>query len=263
MGAPCWPCPHTYRLERTWSTMDRCGNLASQVQLVDVQDVDPPTIIGVPPDAIVPCDAVPAPASPTVEDGCDPDPQLLFDELRIDGPCADTDTLLRTWTAQDACGNVALARQSLEVVDETAPVVGAGETDLACVWPPAHGLACFRRADFEAAVLVSDDCSEPITWRLDGCASDQPENGLGDGNTAPDCLVDPAGEWICVRAERTGLDGAGRRYAVAVVAVGACGNESAPTIIGNVHVPHDSRDRPRDCHVRPSALVGRGDPLPF
>lgn len=256
-------CPQEREILREWRARDASGNETVARQRLTVVDEQAPWIVGVPEDATVPCDAVPEPAEPSVEDGCDPDPQLSFEETRIDGPCAGTYTLVRAWTATDACGNTSSAAQVIEVVDDTPPTVAPGAGDLACLWPPAHGRACFRRADFEAAVSLSDDCSEPIEWRLAGCASDQPDDGLGDGRTVDDCLVDPAGEWICVRAERSGLVPAGRRYAVAVVATDACGNESEPAVVGFVHVPHDSRSRPRDCRTRPSALVRDGEPLPF
>ena len=80
-------------------------------------------------------------------------------------------------------------------------------------------LGCFSSADFRPS--ITDDCSEPVTWRFAGCASDQPENGLGDGNTEPDCVVAADGQGFCVRSERQGMvPAAGGVVAGLVVAFG-------------------------------------------
>src|SRR5207249_854540 len=100
--------------------------------------------------------------------------------------------------------------------------------------PPDHRYVCFGRADFQPQ--ASDLCNEPVTWRFAGCASDQPDDAdgrgrrkpkgpwHGDGNTEQDCVVEPGGESICVRAERAGTGpgaSSGRRYRVSIVAADA------------------------------------------
>ncbi len=72
-----------------------------------------------------------------------------------------------------------------------------------------------------------------------GCESDQPAAAARwfPGPPADDCRVEA--DRICVRAERAGSISAGRRYAVRIVAVDSCGNRSAETTIGSIHVPHD------------------------
>lgn len=237
------PCPHSYRLLRTWTTQDDCGNVVSATQALDVLDAQAPRLVGVPADVVVECPAVPPVAAVTAEDGCDAAPVVRFDETRLDGRCAGEYRLLRTWTATDACGNASSATQVVQVVDTTPPAVTPGGDDLGVLWPPNHEMVTFDRDGF--SVEASDACSGPVTWRLAGCASDQPENDLGDGNTAPDCEVAPDGSSFAVRAERQGTEPAGRRYAVSVVATDACDNESAPTVIGFIRVPHDQRDRER------------------
>ena len=42
-------------------------------------------------------------------------------------------------------------------------------------------------------------------------------------------------------------DPAGRRYAVAITATDACGNESEPVVIGFIYVPHDQSPSRKDC----------------
>ena len=60
---------------------------------------------------------------PTATDNCDGDVDIAYDgETRIDGVCADTYTLERTWTATDNCGNSTSVTQTIEVQDTTDPV---------------------------------------------------------------------------------------------------------------------------------------------
>jgi hypothetical protein len=70
--------------------------------------------------------------------------------------------------------------------------------------------------------------------------SDEPVNGLGDGDTAPDWAVQQAGVStydVSVRAERSGL-GDGRVYTIGAVAMDRAGNAS-PARSGTVTVPHN------------------------
>jgi len=240
------PCADSYRLLRNWTTVDRCGNESSAVQVVDVTDSQGPTLIGVPPDETVECDAVPPPALVSVEDACDESPQLAFVEVREDGACPDDYTLRRTWTATDRCGNVSSATQVVRVVDTQPPVIVPSDEVVACLWPPNHRLVCIDRGLLSP--MISDACSDEISWVLDGCVSSQPNDDLGDGSTESDCLVAPDGESACLRSERQGLDPAGRSYALSIRATDACGNVSEPVVVGTVHVPHDSTGR-KDCPV--------------
>ncbi len=210
-----------------------------------------------PADVTVDCRAVPAPAAVTASDACDPAPALSFGEVRVDGPCAGTYLLLRTWTATDRCANVASAVQRVSVRDTTPPVVEPGSGGSHCLWPPNHKHVRFDAADF--APIIADDCSPPIGWRFHGCASNQPDDARetdatspynGDGHTVDDCIVAPDGSWFSVRAERagTGPDAKdGRTYTVTIIATDACGNASAPTAIGAVRVSHDQRHHDTGC----------------
>lgn len=251
-------CPATVRVAVT--ATDGCGDAGNETKNVDVVDDTPPVLMNTPPDMTVECDAVPAPAAVTAQDNCDPDPQLDFNEMNIPGNCPGNYTLKRTWTATDECGVQTSYLQTIMVQDTTPPDVTTSDDDLYCVWPPNHRMVCFGQQDFDPQ--ITDNCSEPITWVFAGCAPDQPADGPdsgwnGDGSTEPDCSVAPDGLSFCVRAERAGSgpdpDAAqlGRRYAVGIVATDACGNASAPMVIGNVFVPHDQSPAVSGC-IRPT-----------
>lgn len=229
------PCPLEWQVVRTWTARDACGRETSASQVIDVVDDGPPVLVGVPADAEASCSSVPPPAVVTAVDGCDPSPVVTFSEERIDGSCANEYQLVRTWTATDACGRSTSASQVVAVADLTPPVV-TSPPRVECLWPPNHWMVCFGPEDF--AVEFEDDCPGEVSWRFVSCASDQPENDLGDGNHAPDCILGEDGR-VCVRAERQGTKPEGRTYGIAIVAVDACGNESEPVIVGSIHVPHD------------------------
>jgi len=214
---------------------DACQNAAS-VSYSTIIDADPPQL-SVPADTSVDCSAVPAPGPITVADACDPAPVVTLVESRVDGPCAASYVLTRTWTAIDHCGHPVSQAQSISVTDSSGPIVQPGSNDAACLWPPNHRMVCFGQADF--APVISEACSPPVTWIFAGCASDQPDDDLGDGSTTEDCQVSPDGLSFCVRAERQGMRPEGRHYGVGIVAIDDCGNISDVTVIGNILVPHD------------------------
>jgi hypothetical protein len=116
-----------YELIRTWTTVDDCGNEASESQTIIFGDSVDPILVGVPADVTVECDAVPEAANVSVTDNCDVDPDIDFSELITPGepamegghPCGWT--VERTWIATDLCGNTSEGTQTITVVDTTAP----------------------------------------------------------------------------------------------------------------------------------------------
>jgi hypothetical protein len=205
-------------------------------------DTQAPRLVGVPPDLDLECeDAPPAPIV-TVVDDCDPAPVLLSCEARAEGGCRRTTE--RSWTALDACGNSTSATQRVTVRDSTPPDVVPGSAGRLCLWSPRHDMACVTAG--ELAPEVRDACGGAVTWRIVDCASDQPDDGTGDGSTTDDCDVATDGLAACVRAERDGSSPAGRTYALSIVATDACGNASAPVQVATVAVAHDQREH-QDC----------------
>ncbi len=122
-------CANNYVLTRTWTATDACGNSSSASQTINVIDTTAPVIAGVPADATVQCDSVPAAATPTATDTCDANPSISFDESSAAGSCANSYVLTRTWTATDACGNTSTAAQTITVIDTTAPVIAGVPAD--------------------------------------------------------------------------------------------------------------------------------------
>jgi gliding motility-associated-like protein len=123
-------CPNEYVITRTWMATDACGNMASDNQVITVQDNTLPTITGIlPVDITVACNAIPtAPVVGTDILGADNCGLGSFDYLESTTQGVDADmcsfyeyTLTRTWTAIDLCGNTMVHIQMITVEDNNDP----------------------------------------------------------------------------------------------------------------------------------------------
>jgi len=81
---------------------------------------------------------------------------------------------------------------------------------------------------------VADLVDTAPTTRIISVTSNEPENGSGDGDTAPDWEITSA-LTLNLRAERTG-GGSGRVYTITVESSDRDGNASMRTV--DVTVPH-------------------------
>lgn len=164
------PCPGTYRLIRTWTASDGCGNTATGSHTICVLDTTAPVLMGIPADVSVECDAVPPPENPTSGDNCNGAPTVTFSETRADGSCPDEYVLTRTWTATDACNNAFSQSQSVTVDDTTPPTITC----------PSHAtLECPANTSIAANGSASgvDNCGEVTISSSDisvaGCGTTQ------------------------------------------------------------------------------------------
>ena len=134
---------------RTWKATDDCGNTATASQTITAKDNTPPVFTHVPADKTVECGQVPQMGMATAEDDCN-----YVDVKHEDSGDYDAcngGTITRTFTARDACGNKATAKQTITVkADNTPPVftyVPADKT-VECGHVPQMGMA-----------TAEDDCS--------------------------------------------------------------------------------------------------------
>ena len=93
------------------------SNSASQV--ITVQDTTSPELI-IPSDYTAECTDELVYDEATATDNCSLVELTLSTEI-IDGACAGTSAIIRTWTATDDAGNSTSATQAISVVDTTAP----------------------------------------------------------------------------------------------------------------------------------------------
>jgi len=110
-----------YTLIRTWTVNDGCNNTATYNQLLFVTDDQPPVFAQTPPNLILSCGSnMPSIQPPMASDNCS-GVTMTFNEIISGGACANT--VLRTWTATDGCGNINTFTQSIQFIDNTPPLI--------------------------------------------------------------------------------------------------------------------------------------------
>ena len=86
------------------------------------------------------------------------------------------------------------------------------------LWPPNH-----RYVSVTATAIVSAACG-PVTVALISVTSNEPDNGLGDGDTPMDIVIVDDSNFQ-LRSERGGA-GSGRIYTITYSATDASGNQT-------------------------------------
>jgi hypothetical protein len=119
-------------------------------------------------------------------------------------------------------------------VDSIAPSLEPA-ANRSILWPPNH-----KMVDITIAANASDNNGGPVTLAA-SVSGNEPEDGLGDGDTAPDWttpVIDQANGtiYLQLRAERSG-SGNGRIYTIAITATDTSGNFSQANV--QIIVPHD------------------------
>jgi hypothetical protein len=140
-----------------------------------------------------------------------------------------------TWSSTDPSGNTGTDTQTVTIEDTTKPTISVtlSQTEL---WPANH-----QMVPITATVTVEDVCDPNPAIRLVSITSNEPDDGLGDGNFSPDiagAAYGTADFAFQLRAERSGL-GTGRTYTVTYEVEDASGNKSQAQ--ARVYVPHDRR----------------------
>lgn len=141
-----------------------------------------------------------------------------------------------TLRVEDGKGGVSSDSVSVTVSDNTPPSlwVALSPTEL---WPPNH-----QMVNVAAEVSAQDTCDAgDVLIALISIISSEPENGLGDGDTAPDIADAELGIGdleFALRAERSG-HGAGRVYDVIYSATDDAGNTTEASAA--VRIPKSQR----------------------
>lgn len=106
------------------------------------------------------------------------------------------------------------------------PVITGLNVDKAVLWPANH-----KMVDVTVNYTVTDNCAPPPVCTL-SVTSNEPVNGTGDGDTAPDWEIVDA-HHVRLRAERSG-NGNGRIYTVTVTCTDSGGRSSSQTTLVSV-----------------------------
>ncbi|HEX4824011.1 MAG TPA: choice-of-anchor Q domain-containing protein [Candidatus Polarisedimenticolaceae bacterium] len=204
------------------STVSCTADAGSCSFKIRVDDVERPTVAA-PPSKEVPndpgnCSAAVNPGTATVSDNC---PGATVSGVRGDGGSLGSaypvGTTQIAWSATDASGNVSLtpAIQTVKVDDVEPPSLSTPTSSPAALWPPNHAMR-----DETIGYTAADNC--PGTVCTLSVTSSEPVSGLGDGDTAPDWVVQDA-HHEQLRAERSGR-GNGRTYTTTVTCTDASRN---------------------------------------
>ncbi len=166
--------------------------------------------------------------SATATDNCS---GVLLSYLPASGSMFPVGTTSVTATATDAAGNHATCTFTVTVTDNEPPVISGLAADPDTLWPPNHKLK-----DVVVNYTSTDNCGV-VSCEVTSISSNEPENGTGDGDTAPDWMI-VDGHHIKLRAERAG-NGTGRIYTIHITCTDQYGNSSSDST--TVVVPHDMR----------------------
>jgi len=159
----------------------------------------------------------------TAEDAC---AGTLTGSIVISGgvDTAHVGTYQITYAVSDGYNTSSVTR-TVYVVDTTPPVMSAVSPDPSVLWPPNHQFITVR-----LSYSFTDNSGAAVCSA--GVLSNEPVNGTGDGDTAPDWQVVNR-TTVQLRAERAG-GGSGRVYTVIVTCRGASGNAAAKSTMVNV-----------------------------
>lgn len=149
------------------------------------------------------------------------------------------DNLSATGTCTDKAGNAGSITFGPVKIDKSAPVFRTCRASTTSLWPANHKLHA-------VTVDISLDATgSSASFVLVSATSNEPDNGLGDGDTPGDLqgwttgAPDTSGE---LRAERSG-GGSGRVYTLTYQATDQAGNVATCAL--QVKVAHDQGNEPR------------------
>ena len=144
---------------------DSNGCTSACSQDVTFGDAVPPQI-ACPPNITIDCSASSLPANTgtaSASDICDPAPVIGYVDVIVEGGCAASYSVTRTWTATDATGNSASCTQAISADDATAPVITcpAIVSPIECGAIPSFGAATATDACDAIVEVTFSDASTP------------------------------------------------------------------------------------------------------
>ncbi len=149
-------CNGTYTITRTWTFTDACNNTSSVSQTINVVDDVAPVTPQAPANVTVACEGdVPAMVSLSATDNCGDVITIQGVDSTVQGDCANSFIITRTWTFTDACSNTSSVSQTINVIDDVAPVTPQAPAEVT--------VACAGDVPATVSLTATDNCGEVIT----------------------------------------------------------------------------------------------------
>ncbi len=163
-----------------FTAADDCGNESTTTATFTIEDTTPPALSG-DLETSVACDAYNAETyygNFAASDICSGDVTVVITDMEVSGPCAGT--VMRTYTATDACNNVATFDQIINLTDDVAPTfdivcpadvtLSVDENCNADTSESTNGTASYENLDdnCDDAVDVSISSSDAVAYPCDG-----------------------------------------------------------------------------------------------
>jgi len=216
-------CPAEYSIERTYVATDGCST-QTDVQIINVVDNDPPTVLTVPSDTILLCGQTLPTELATGEDQCQDTPITVTYE---DSPAPECGQVItRTFFLTDDCGNFSTATQTITIGENMglpecspleSPIGGDNPLDVTLTWTETTdvlGYVIYVGLVSDGSLIVDSlDVGNVLTYDLNGLDLGTeyfvqifPYNGIGAAvfctnyffstGDVPTCieLTEPSGE---------------------------------------------------------------------
>ncbi len=157
-------CPITEITEITYTATDTCGNTSSVVVTIVVQDTTVP-VLTIPADMVLSCDmdtSIAGTGMASATDAC-ANTSVSSTTVIEPGNCPHNYTILRIWTAIDACQNSVSDTQRI-VVEDTDPPILTNPTPIMVQCGPGQMSAIQAWLDIAGGATATDNCSDTVTW---------------------------------------------------------------------------------------------------
>ena len=197
-------CPHEYTINRTWSTIDDCGNPATHTQVITVQDTVAPMITVQAMDSIIPCDGTDHSADfaswraayggAEATESCG---GIAWTESYVMGSTCAGDSAQVTFTATDECGNFSTTTAVWMMEDVTAPMIVDTACNMIVECDGSGNVAAIQSwLDTHGGASATEECSG-VKW-----SNDFTTMGMTCGNTSAVQVVFTATD-SCMNASHT------------------------------------------------------------
>lgn len=145
------PCDWTVTYE--FGVIDCNLNRADTSYTVTIVDTTAPMFTFVPEDATYECDEDVPEINAEAEDDCQDVVTVTWEDEIVEGDCPQEYDIIRTFTADDGCGNTATAMQTIHVVDTTPPVFDEYDVQI---------FADCEELDDVPPLTATDNCDEDV-----------------------------------------------------------------------------------------------------